>query len=363
MNREAVQVDLGDARSYSIRFGSLGELPTHLASTGIRKGSCILVSDINVASLYLKTVRNGLLGSGWGPITGILIPSGESSKSFEELQHIYDDALAAGIDRHTPIFALGGGVIGDLAGFAAATLLRGLPLVHLPTSLIAQVDSSIGGKTGINHHVGKNLIGAFYQPKFVYTDLNTLHSLPELEWGSGLAEVVKHGLIADAKFVDSLSSDWEKILQRDPATISPMILRAAEIKATIVSEDELETSRRAILNFGHTFGHAIERVAGYGKFTHGEAVTLGMRAATKVSQILNPDLPYEKIDSLLKRLPVRNSIGSLDPKTLTQAMYFDKKTQAGSLRLILLRDIGNAYVTDQITEEQVLAGWDLLIDP
>ena len=269
--------------------------------------------------------------------------------------------LSAGIDRQTPVFALGGGVTGDLAGFAAATLLRGLPLVHLPTSLIAQVDSSIGGKTGINHKLGKNLIGAFHQPALVLSDLDMLQSLPELEWRSGLSEVVKHGLIADANFADELSENWDRILHREKVCVQRMIVRAAEIKAVVVSEDERESSRRAILNFGHTFAHAIECVAGYGEFTHGEAVALGMRAATRVSAILNPGLPYTVIESLLQRLPVRNSISHLDPKVLIQAMYFDKKIEAGNLRLILLREIGNAYITDQITEEQILEGWNHLM--
>ena len=356
-----MHVRLGDVRSYSIQFASLKGLPRLLGISGIRRGSCIIVTDTNVASLYLESLRSILSESSWGPITQILIPPGESSKNPESLQHIYDKALRADLDRKTPILALGGGVIGDLAGFAAATLLRGLPLVHLPTSLIAQVDSSIGGKTGINHTFGKNLVGAFHQPKLVLVDLDTLQTLPELEWVSGLAEVVKHGLIADADFVDELSTNWDSILCREKAYIQRMITRAAKIKATVVSEDERETSQRAILNFGHTFAHAIERVAGYGQFTHGEAVALGMCAATKVSATLNPNLPYVAIHSLLQRLPVRNSICHLDPEELTQAMRFDKKVEAGNLRLILLQAIGNAYITDQVTEEQILMGWNSLM--
>lgn len=361
MSETIVHVQLDHGRAYPIQFSSLQTLPHLLSEGGLRKGPCIIVTDINVAALQLETIRNSLLESGWGGLTEIVLPSGESSKNPELLQHIYDEALGAGIDRQTPILALGGGVIGDLAGFAAATLLRGLPLVHLPTSLIAQVDSSIGGKTGINHPLGKNLIGAFYQPKLVLTDLDLLPSLPELEWRSGLAEVVKHGLIADADFAEELSVNWDNILRRDRSIIRRMIIRAAKIKVDVVSEDERETSRRAILNFGHTFAHAIERVAGYGEFTHGEAVALGMRAATKVSAMVNPNLPYEAIDSLLKRLPVRNSINHIHPNELIQAMYYDKKVQSGNLRLILLKEIGSAYITDKVTEEQILSGWNYLL--
>ena len=357
MAQDAVHINLNGGRSYAIHFAPFRAVPRLLTAAGLRKGSCLIVTDTNVAGLYLEKLRGYLLKAGWSPLPGLILPAGERSKAPELLQQIYDHALGAGIHRQTPVLALGGGVIGDLAGYAAATLLRGLPLVHLPTSLIAQVDSSIGGKTGINHSVGKNLIGAFYQPKLVCTDLDALQSLPELEWTSGLAEVVKHGLIADEEFAHELSTNWDRILRRDKNTIRNMVIEAAAIKARIVSEDERETSLRAILNFGHTFGHAIERIAGYGLFTHGEAVAVGMRAALKVSYLLNPDLPYTTIESLLKRLPVRNSIKDLDPTKLTQTMHFDKKVQAGRLRLVLLRGIGSAYVTDKVTEEQVSAGW------
>ncbi|MCY4159593.1 MAG: 3-dehydroquinate synthase [Bacteroidetes bacterium] len=362
MDEAVVHVKLDNERSYPIQFATIQELPEFLSTSGIRKGKYIIVTDTNVASHYLNPVRDILSGSGWDDLIEILIDPGESSKSPEPLQRIYNEALRSGIDRKTPLFALGGGVIGDLAGYAAATLLRGLPLVHIPTSLMAQVDSSIGGKTGINHPLGKNLIGAFHQPTLVLSDMNLLQSLPELEWVSGLAEVVKHGLIADANFVDELSKNWDHILQREKQSTQRTIMRAAEIKALVVSEDERETSRRAILNFGHTFAHAIERVAGYGQFTHGEAVALGMRAATKVSALINPDLPYAFIDSFLRRLPVRNSIHHLDPGVLTDAMYYDKKVQEGNLHLILLREIGHAYTTSEITEEQILTGWNYLMD-
>jgi len=356
MDHQMIHVPLGNS-SYFIQFTDLGDLPSLCASAGLRSGPCIIITDSNIAPIYLEQIRSVLSGSGWSPITEIIIPSGETSKDAEFLQLIYERALTSGIDRHTPIFALGGGVIGDLAGYAAATLLRGLPLIQIPTSLIAQVDSSIGGKTGINHKLGKNLIGAFHQPALVLTDLEMLHSLPELEYISGLAEVVKHGLIADADFVKYLSLNWKKILYREREVLQQMIQRAAEIKAVIVGEDEREASSRVILNFGHTFAHAIERVAGYGMFTHGEAVVLGMRAAVRVSALESSDLPYIEINNFLKYLPVTNSIDHLDPVILTQAMYFDKKVNAGKLRLVLLKEIGSAYLSTQIKEEQIILGW------
>jgi len=361
MHSEVLHVALGNSRNIPIWFACLEELPSYCESADLRIGPCILITDSNLAPLYLHQVKKSLIDAGWETITEVIIPPGESSKSADILQTIYDQSLQSGIDRQTPIFALGGGVIGDLAGYAAATLLRGLPLVHVPTSLIAQVDSSIGGKTGINHSIGKNLIGAFYQPDLVLTDLDLLRSLPELEWTSGLAEVVKHGLIADADFFTYLSSNWDAILRRDKEYVRRMVIHAARIKASIVSKDEKETSCRAILNFGHTFAHSIERVAGYGQFTHGEAVALGMRAATKVSSLLHSNLPLHLIDSILQRLPVRNSIRDIQVDELIRAMYFDKKVQAGNLRLILIQEPGHAYVSDHVREDQITQGWEFIM--
>ena len=358
---EVIHVSLGNSRNIPVWFASLNELPSYCESVDLRIGPCILITDSNLVPLYLDQVKTSLLDCGWGPMTEIILPPGESSKSAEVLQTIYDQALQSGLDRKTAIFALGGGVIGDLAGFAAATLLRGLPLVHLPTSLMAQVDSSIGGKTGINHSIGKNLIGAFYQPQLVLADVDVLDSLPELEWTSGLAEIVKHGLIADADFLTNLSSNWDLILQRDKEHVQRMVIHAAQIKASVVSKDEKESSLRAILNFGHTFAHSIERVAGYGQFTHGEAVALGMRAATKVSSLIHPNLPHPLIDSLLQQLPVRNSIRDISVDELTRTMYYDKKVIAGHLRLILIREIGDAYVNDHVSEDLITQGWKFIM--
>jgi 3-dehydroquinate synthase len=286
----------------------------------------------------------------------VLAP-GEITKAPHALQAIYDAALAWEIDRKTPVLALGGGVVGDLAGYAAATLLRGLPLVQLPTTLIAQVDSAIGGKTGINHPVGKNLIGAFHQPSLVCIDLTMLATLPVLEWTSGLAEVVKHALIADAGFLAFLEANGPGILAREEHLAGETVYRAAAIKAVVVSEDEREQGRRAILNFGHTFGHAIERVAGYGQFTHGEAVALGMRAALHLSHRLHPDLPLERLNHLVRQIPVRHTLADWPVSSLMEAMRSDKKAEAGTQHFVLLRRPGEAYVTADVAMPYVADAW------
>jgi 3-dehydroquinate synthase len=274
-----------------------------------------------------------------------------------QLHALYDAALTWGIDRATPVLALGGGVVGDLAGYAAATLLRGLSLIQLPTSLIAQVDSALGGKTGINHAVGKNLIGAFHQPRLVATDLTTLQTLPEREWTSGLAEGVKHALITDGDFFDFLEREWTLVLARDEATLAEMVPRAASIKADVVSKDEREQGRRAILNFGHTFGHAIERVAGYGQLTHGEAVALGMRAALHLSQHLHPNTDFSRAQSLVRRLPVQGNYENLPIPDLLTAMQSDKKVSRGHIRFVVLRRLGEAYVTAEVSSAAVEVAW------
>ena len=253
-----IPIDPGEHRNYLYYIRPFQDVPELMDTAHLRKGKCLVVTDANVGVLYGEQLTSILHANGWHPKT-ITIPAGESSKSYSHLHTIYDEALGWGIDRKTPVIALGGGVVGDLAGFAAATLLRGIPLIQLPTTLIAQVDSAIGGKTGINHVAGKNLLGAFYQPAFVCSDLNSVRTLPEREWTSGLAEVVKHALIADEAFLSELETNWDGILRKDMDVVPSMIHRAAAIKAEVVTEDEKEAGLRAILNFGHTFGHAIEK--------------------------------------------------------------------------------------------------------
>lgn len=351
-----IPVVLDGGRGYSLYFQSLSALPHLLDRHGLRKGRCLIITDTRVAAHYHTRLINTLEKAGWTAKT-VIVPPGEESKSMGHLKTIYDAALSWPIDRKTPVLALGGGVVGDLAGFAAATLLRGVPVVQLPTTLIAQVDSAIGGKTGINHEVGKNLIGAFHQPVLVCTDLNTLDSLPVREWTSGLAEVVKHALIADRTFFEFLEAHWDHILTRNHDVIGEMIYRAAQIKANVVSKDEREAGLRAILNFGHTFGHAIEKVAGYGLFTHGEAVALGMQAALALSHRLNPGLDIVRSLRLIRRIPVIANLSNLLTSDLMAAMQVDKKTEAGQLRFVVLRDIGEAYVTKDVETDDILAAW------
>jgi 3-dehydroquinate synthase len=306
-----VPVALPGGRGYVVHFGPLSGLPAHLTGAGLAPGPCLVVTDANVAPRYLGTVVEALEAAGWRPAARV-VPAGEASKSLDQLSALYDWALGLRPDRHTPLLALGGGVVGDLAGLAAATLLRGLPLVHLPTTVIAQVDSAIGGKTGINHAAGKNLIGAFHAPRLVLADPATLATLPERELRSGLSEVVKHALLSGEDAAAHLEADWENVLAREPAPLAATLRRAVAFKAALVSADPHEEGPRAVLNFGHTFGHAVERAEGYGRFTHGEAVALGMRAALHLSASVRagrvwdaPRLPepFARANRLVARLP------------------------------------------------------------
>lgn len=355
--QEPISITFSEGRGYPIYFNALADVPALMDKAGLRRGRCVIVTDENVARHYRSPLEDGLRRAGWSPLT-IVLPPGEETKSPSHLQTIYDAALRWGIDRKTPLLALGGGVVGDLAGFAAATLLRGLPLIQLPTTLIAQVDSALGGKTGINHSAGKNLIGAFYQPVFVCSDRSTLATLDNREWTSGLAEVVKHALIADCDFFDFVEARWTAILHHEPSITAEMVYRAARVKALVVSQDEREAGLRAILNFGHTFGHAVERTAGYGTFTHGEAVALGMRAALRLSHRYEPDIPLERIDQLLLRLPIPGDLRDYPLSELMASMRGDKKAESGRLHFVLLRAVGEAYVTDRPSQEEVEDAWE-----
>ena len=338
-----VPVRLDGKRDYVYHMVPLEHVGTLMENARLQPGRCIVVTDDRVGGIYGDRLDSTLKDAGWEPLV-VSVPAGERSKSPETLQTVYDAALSWRIDRKTPILALGGGVVGDLAGYAAATLLRGLPLVQLPTTLIAQVDSAIGGKTGINHPIGKNLIGAFHQPVLVCADPSVLNTLPQREWTSGLAEVVKHALIADKVFFNMLEANWPAILQKETEVVAPMIKRAAEIKIDVVSQDEREAGLRAILNFGHTFGHAIEKVAGYGQYTHGEAVALGMRAALALSKTLKPDFDISRADSLVQKIPIGSPSTPLPLDLLINATKSDKKVQGKVVRYVLLNGIGHAYV-------------------
>jgi len=359
----AVSVDLGDRR-YDVVFQSLQDLPPLLTEAGLSPGRCVLVSDENVAAHYRTPVVTTLERAGW-TVRPHIIPPGEASKSADELHRLYDAALSWGIDRETTVLALGGGVVGDLAGFAAATLLRGLPLVQCPTSLLAQVDASVGGKTAINHDTGKNLIGAFYQPRLVVADPDTLDTLPMREWTSGAAEVVKHALIASPDLFRHLEDHLTGILARkDRAAIQSAIEQAVRIKQEVVVEDERETGRRAILNFGHTFAHAIEKVAGYGTFTHGEAVAVGMRAALYLSHRRHPEeLDRDRLAHVIRALPVEGDPSALDREAVFDAMAADKKNRGDAVRFVLIDRLGHAYVTGDVTRAERKQAWAFATAP
>ena len=342
----------------------LDALPARMAKRGVRVGRTLVVTDETVGALYLDRVVS-LIRTGGGHVEAHVLPPGEATKSPAHLAALYDWALGLGIDRQTPVVALGGGVVGDLAGFAAATLLRGLPLVHVPTSLIAQVDSAIGGKTGINHTVGKNLVGAFHQPAVVLADPSVLRTLAPRDLRSGLAEAVKHALIADAAFADALAASWDALVAAEVDALGPMVHRAASIKAQIVSADVREQGERALLNFGHTFGHALEREAGYGTLTHGEAVAIGMRAALHLSASLRAGrdaggalpAPFRSAAALVDRIDPPAVDPALSVRQLTEAMASDKKRDAGGLRFVVLDAVGRARIAEGVPRPLVEAAW------
>jgi len=276
----------------------------------------------------------------------ITVPAGETAKSLKSVQACYDQLAAHRLERRSFIVALGGGVVGDLAGFVAATYLRGIPFVQAPTTLLAQVDSSVGGKVGVNLKAGKNLVGAFYQPRLVLCDTDTLRALPAREYRAGLAEVIKYGIICDANLFKRLERDIPKLLRREPKTLSEIVARCCEIKADVVSQDETESGLRAILNFGHTIGHALEAISHYGKYLHGEAISVGQVAAAKISaRVLGlPSREAERITNLFKRaaLPTEVKLSGAQRTELFDAMRLDKKVRAGEIKFVLARKIGCA---------------------
>ncbi len=339
----SVSVQLGD-RSYSIKIAPdlLKQLGGECARLNLG-ARCAIITDTNAGKIFAKPVYESLLKSGFEPVL-ITLPAGESAKSLKFAQSCYDQLALHRLERKSFIIALGGGVVGDLAGFVAATYLRGIDFVQVPTTLLAQVDSSVGGKTGVNLKAGKNLVGAFYQPRLVVCDLATLRTLPEREFRAGLAEVIKYGIIFDAKLFARLERDLPKILQRDAGTLSEIIARCCEIKAEIVSQDETENGPRSILNFGHTIGHAIENSFGYGKFLHGEAISVGQVAAAKLSQktLGLQEIGVRRIENLFLRagLPIRIQLTSEQRKKLFAAMLLDKKVSGGEIKFVLAEKIG-----------------------
>jgi 3-dehydroquinate synthase len=339
-----VPVDTGSQR-YDILVGS-GLIDRADAWQGLpRAAQALVVTNAAVAPLYGERVRRALAPH-FGAVSVLELPDGEQFKDWPTLNLIFDRLLHEGCDRQTVLFALGGGVVGDMTGFAAACYMRGVPFVQVPTTLLAQVDSSVGGKTAINHPAGKNMIGAFYQPQRVVCDLDTLQTLPLRELRAGLAEVIKYGPIADAEFLSWTEAHLDALLARDVAALAHAVRRSCEIKAWVVGQDEREGGLRAILNFGHTFGHAIESGLGYGQWLHGEAVACGMVMAADLSTRLGllPQAFAERLQRLIERagLPVRGP--ALGAERYLELMRVDKKAQGGEIRFVLLESPGRAVV-------------------
>jgi 3-dehydroquinate synthase len=337
-------VELG-SRSYPIHIGEglLGE--PGLFAPHVAGRTCAIVTNETVAPLYAGALE-ATLAAARSRTLRIVLPEGEAFKTWETLNRIFDALLAANADRRSVLVALGGGVVGDLAGFAAATYQRGIAHVQVPTTLLAQVDSSVGGKTAINHPLGKNMIGAFHQPDAVIADTLTLATLPEAEYAAGLAEVVKYGAIDDAAFFDWLETHAEALARRDPAALAHAIRRSCEIKAKIVAADERESGVRALLNFGHTFGHAIESATGYGAWLHGAAVATGMALAARFSERLGRLAPgeAERLIALLRRLRLPVEAPRIAPAVWLDFMGRDKKNTDGRITLVLLDGLGTARV-------------------
>jgi 3-dehydroquinate synthase len=350
-HRAELRVNLG-TRSYPIIIGQ-GLLDDLAIWEGVGTAVAVITSD-RIAPLFLERLA-GTLAKAGKRVLRVVLQDGEASKNWETLNTIYDALLAARCDRKTTLIALGGGVIGDMTGFAAATYQRGVPFVQIPTTLLAQVDSSVGGKTAINHPLGKNMIGAFYQPLKVAIDTGVLASLPEREFRSGLAEVIKYGFIYDAGFLDWLEADLARLLARDAEALIYAIRRSCEIKAEIVAQDERETGIRAWLNLGHTFGHAIEAGMGYGAWLHGEAVATGMVMAAALSAALGHITAGDaaRVSALVSRIGLPLRAPALGAQRYLELMRVDKKADAGAIRYVLLKSLGEAFVT-AVPDRQVI---------
>ncbi len=345
---QTVRVALGD-RSYPVHIGAGLVARPDLVVPHLARRQVAVVTDTNVAPLYLERFAGPLAEAGVEVIS-VVLPDGEAQKRWQNIEAVLDTLLERRCGRDTTLVALGGGVIGDLTGFAAAVYQRGVPYIQVPTTLLAQVDSSVGGKTAINHPRGKNMIGAFHQPRAVIADMDTLASLPARELRSGLAELIKHGFIRDADFVGWLEAYVEDLLALDRDALAHAVARSVEIKAQIVSRDERETGERALLNFGHTFGHAIETGLGYGEWLHGEAVAAGMAMAADLSRRLGilDETSVGRVRELLRRAGLPTASAGLGSRRLIELMSVDKKAKDGRLRFILLERIGAACVRGDV---------------
>jgi len=348
---QTLTVELNE-RAYPIHIGENLLRRTDLVLPHLAMKQVAIVTNTTVAPLYLDALSGALAEAGVD-IVPIVLPDGEAYKNSATLNLIYDALLTRRCERKTTLIALGGGVIGDLTGFAAATYLRGVPFIQVPTTLLAQVDSSVGGKTGINHPLGKNMIGAFYQPKLVLADTTTLNTLPERELSAGLAEIIKYGLIRDLPFFEWLEQNMDKLLARDLQALAYAIKRSCENKAEVVAADEREGGVRALLNLGHTFGHAIEAGMGYGNWLHGEAVAAGTVLAADLSQRLGwiGVAETNRIRALFERARLPVKAPDLGTETYLEHMAVDKKVESGRMRFVLLKAIGTAVVSADVPEQ------------
>ena len=348
MDAHTLTVELGD-RSYPIVIGSGLLAGRYELASFLPGGDCLIVTNETVAPLYLERLAACFGGKN---VTSIALADSEAFKTVAAVESVLDELVARGAGRDTAVVALGGGVVGDIAGFAAACYMRGVAFIQVPTTLLAQVDSSVGGKTGVNHPGGKNLIGAFHQPSIVLIDTDTLSTLPDREYRAGLAEVIKYGAIVDAGFFDWLEQNMRALIARDAAALAHAISCSCEIKARVVSEDERESGRRALLNFGHTFGHAIENSMGYGEWLHGEAVAAGMVMAASMSGI--DGAQQDRLRNLVTAAGLPSAPPMIGAGKLRAAMQLDKKAKGRRLRFVLLHALGDAFVTADY-EEAALA--------
>lgn len=350
---QTLQVAL-DERAYPIHIGTGLLADASLLLPHLKQRKVLVVTNETIAPLYLARLTQTLSEAGVQVLTAVL-PDGESFKTWETLNRIFDALLENHCERNTTLIALGGGVIGDMGGFAASCYQRGMPFFQIPTTLLSQVDSSVGGKTAINHPLGKNMIGAFYQPKLVLADISTLDSLPDRELKAGLAEVIKYGLIRDPEFFVWLEQNLERVLARDREALIYAVHRSCHNKAEVVVADERETGERALLNLGHTFGHAIETGMGYGVWLHGEAVAAGTLIAAELSRLLGwlTEDAVQRIEKLFLRAGLPVSGPQLGAARYIELMRHDKKVQDGRMRLVLLKEIGKAVISDAATEAQM----------
>jgi len=360
-----VKVPLGN-RSYEIQIASgvLARLGRECARRKLGE-RCAIITDTNVGRHFAKPAFDSLVRAGFAPVL-VIVPAGEEAKSLKTVHACYDQLAAHRLERKSFIVALGGGVVGDLAGFVAATYLRGIAFVQVPTTLLAQVDSSVGGKVGVNLKAGKNLVGAFYQPRLVLCDLDTLRTLPEREFRAGLAEVIKYGIIYDARLFARLERDLPKLLRREHAALADIVARCCQIKAEVVGQDETEGGLRAILNFGHTIGHALEAISHYGKFLHGEAIAIGQTLAARLSarQTGLPQRDAIRISNVLAAAGLPNCVRltQRQRERLFAAMHLDKKVSGGEIKFVLARRIGEVVWGQRVPEVAICRVLDSRLD-